>query len=221
MRSLLICLLTLSITTLISQDTNKFRQLGQQLPTPNSYRAASGAPGHEYWQQRADYKMDITIDDENQKLYGEETITYHNESPDDLKYLWVQMDQNVRAKDSHSHDVATNSVRDQMSLRQIDRMAPSFEGGFNVDYVKSSDNANLKYTINATMMRIDLPQVLKSGGKYTFKIKWWYNINNTREIGGRSGYEHFEEDDDNVYVIAQYFPRKCMYNDVYLSLIHI
>ena len=215
MRSLLICLLTLSITSLFSQDTNKFRQLGQELPTPNSYRSASGAPGHEYWQQRADYKMDITIDDENQKLYGEETITYHNESPDELKYLWVQMDQNVRAKDSHSHDVSTNSVNDEMSLRQLKRMAPDFEGGFNVDYVKSSDDSNLKYTVNATMMRIELPEALKSGKKYTFKIKWWYNINNTREIGGRSGYEHFAEDDNNVYVIAQYYPRMCMYNDVY------
>jgi hypothetical protein len=215
MRSLLICLLTLSITSLFSQDTNKFRQLGQELPTPNSYRSASGAPGHEYWQQRADYKMDITIDDENQKLYGEETITYHNESPDELKYLWVQMDQNVRAKDSHSHDVSTNSVNDEMSLRQLERMAPDFEGGFNVDYVKSSDDSNLKYTVNATMMRIELPEALKSGKKYTFKIKWWYNINNTREIGGRSGYEHFAEDDNNVYVIAQYYPRMCMYNDVY------
>jgi hypothetical protein len=159
--------------------------------------------------------MDITIDDENQKLYGEETITYHNESPDELKYLWVQMDQNVRAKDSHSHDVSTNSVNDEMSLRQLKRMAPDFEGGFNVDYVKSSDDSNLKYTVNATMMRIELPEALKSGKKYTFKIKWWYNINNTREIGGRSGYEHFAEDDNNVYVIAQYYPRMCMYNDVY------
>ena len=215
MRTLLVLLFTFSLHSLIAQDTNKFRQLEQDLPTPNSYRTASGAPGHEYWQQRADYKMDITIDDENQKLYGDETITYHNQSPDILKYLWVQMDQNVRAKDSHSHDIATSSVNDRMSLRQLNRMDPVFEGGFNVEHVKSNDGGNLNYTINKTMMRIELPTPLKPGKSYSFKIKWWYSINNTREIGGRSGYEHFAEDDNNVYVIAQYFPRMCMYNDVY------
>jgi hypothetical protein len=215
MRTLLVLLFTCSLFSLIAQDTNKFRQLEQDLPTPNSYRTASGAPGHEYWQQRADYKMDITIDDENQILYGDETITYHNQSPDVLKYLWVQMDQNVRAKDSHSHDIATSSVNDRMSLRQLNRMDPVFEGGFNVEHVKNTDGGNLNYTINKTMMRIELPSPLKPGKSYSFKIKWWYNINNTREIGGRSGYEHFAEDDNNVYVIAQYFPRMCMYNDVY------
>ena len=80
-------------------SNNKFRQLHQELPTPNTYRTASGAPGHEYWQQKADYVMDIRLDDENQKVYGEETITYTNNSPDALKYLWLQLDQNVRAKD--------------------------------------------------------------------------------------------------------------------------
>ncbi len=215
MRSLFVCLFLMTSATFFAQDTNKFRQLEQDLPTPNTYRTASGAPGHEYWQQRADYKMDITIDDENQKLYGNETITYHNESPDDLKYLWVQMDQNVRAKDSHSHDISTSNINERMSMRQLTRIAPDFEGGFNVEHVRTSDGKALKYTLNKTMMRIDLPQELKSGKSYTFNIKWWYNINNTREIGGRSGYEHFEADSNNVYVIAQYFPRMCKYNDVY------
>jgi len=215
MRSLFAFLFTFTILSVYGQDTNKFRQLEQELPTPNTYRSASGSPGHEYWQQRADYKMDITIDDENQKLYGNEKITYHNESPDDLKYLWVQMDQNVRAKDSHSHDISTSTVNERMSMRQLTRIDPDFEGGFNVDEVKSSDGKGLKYTLNKTMMRIDLPEVLKSGKSYSFSIKWWYNINNTREIGGRSGYEHFEADSNNVYVIAQYYPRMCMYNDVY------
>jgi len=215
MRSLFAFLFTFTILSVYGQDTNKFRQLEQELPTPNTYRSASGSPGHEYWQQRADYKMDITIDDENQKLYGNEKITYHNESPDDLKYLWVQMDQNVRAKDSHSHDISTSTVNERMNMRQLTRIDPDFEGGFNVDEVKSSDGKGLKYTLNKTMMRIDLPEVLKSGKSYSFSIKWWYNINNTREIGGRSGYEHFEADSNNVYVIAQYYPRMCMYNDVY------
>jgi len=218
MNKLLTLLLIFAMSSLVAQENinnNKFRQLDNDLPTPNSYRSASGAPGHEYWQQRADYDMKIRIDDENQKLFGEETITYHNESPDDLTYLWLQLDQNVRAKDSHTHDIRTSSMRDRMSTGQIDNMTPDFEGGFNIEKVTDNSGKGLKYTINKTMMRIDIPTTLKSKGSYTFKIKWWYNINNTREIGGRSGYEHFEEDDNNVYVIAQYFPRMCMYNDIY------
>jgi len=218
MNKLLAILLFFGLSGLTAQENinnNKFRQLDNDLPTPNSYRSASGAPGHEYWQQKADYDMKIKIDDENQKLFGEETITYHNESPDNLTYLWLQLDQNVRAKDSHSHDIKTSTIREKMSPAQIDNMTPDFEGGFNVESVTDKSGKALKYMVNKTMMRIDLPTILKSKGSYTFKVKWWYNINNTREIGGRSGYEHFEEDDNNVYVIAQYFPRMCMYNDIY------
>jgi len=217
MRTLFTALILSMVICLTAQENtnqNKFKQIEEMLPTPNTYRTASGAPGHEYWQQRADYKMKITIDDENQKLYGDETITYHNESPDQLKYLWIQMDQNVRSKDSHSHDIRSSSISEKMSSGQLDRIDPSFEGGFNIQSIKDKDGTDLKYTVNKTMLRIDLPQVLKSGNNYTFSIKWWYNINNTREIGGRSGYEHFEADSNNVYVIAQYFPRMCVYNDV-------
>jgi len=206
--------MVICLTAQENSNQNKFKQIEEMLPTPNTYRTASGAPGHEYWQQRADYKMKITINDENQKLYGDETITYHNESPDQLKYLWIQMDQNVRSKDSHSHDIRSSSISEKMSSGQLDRIDPSFEGGFNIQSIKNKDGTDLKYTVNKTMLRIDLPQVLKPGNNYTFSIKWWYNINNTREIGGRSGYEHFEADSNNVYVIAQYFPRMCVYNDV-------
>jgi len=217
MRTLFTALILSMVICLTAQENsnqNKFKQIEEMLPTPNTYRTASGAPGHEYWQQRADYKMKITINDENQKLYGDETITYHNESPDQLKYLWIQMDQNVRSKDSHSHDIRSSSISEKMSSGQLDRIDPSFEGGFNIQSIKNKDGTDLKYTVNKTMLRIDLPQVLKPGNNYTFSIKWWYNINNTREIGGRSGYEHFEADSNNVYVIAQYFPRMCVYNDV-------
>ena len=191
-----------------------FVNIYQQLPTPNSYRTASGAPGHEYWQQRADYKMKITIDDENQKLIGHEDIIYYNESPDDLKYLWLQLDQNVRAKDSHSYDVRENSLNEKMSFTQIENMEPMFDGGFKIESVKQKNGTKLNYTINKTMMRIDLPQNLKPNQKFEFSIDWWYNINNTAKNRGRSGYEYFSEDDNNVYVIAQFFPRLCVYNDV-------
>jgi len=194
-------------------NENKFRQLGQELPTPNIYRNAAGAPGHAYWQQQADYKMKIEIDDNTQRLYGEETITYTNNSPDKLEYLWLQLDQNMRAKDSDTYKARPNSIRDKMNMRQIAGLTPTFDGGIKLDYVQDINGQALNYTVNRTMMRIDLAQPLASKGSYTFKIKWWYNINNTQEIGGRSGYEHFAEDGNNVYVIAQYFPRMCVYDD--------
>ena len=192
-----------------------FKQLNDLYPTPNEYRTASGAPGHEYWQTRADYVMDITLDDEEKKIYGEETITYYNKSPDDLKYLWLQLDQNVRAQDSDSHLISNSSLNQErgVSTRQLSRLMPDFDGGFKIEYVKDSNGRDLKYTINKTMMRIDLPATLKADQQTTFKIKWWYNINNTREIGGRSGYEEFS-DGHRVYCIAQFFPRMCSYNDI-------
>ncbi len=200
----------------ISQENlnqNKFRQLGQELPTPNSYRAASGAPGHQYWQQKADYIMEIELDDDKQRIYGEETITYHNNSPDELSYLWLQLDQNMRAKDSDTYKVRTNSMSDKMSLRQLNRLEPSFDGGFKLDYVKDANGNPMNYTVNKTMMRIDLPTNLKPSENTSFKIKWWYNINDRMQIGGRSGYEYFEEDGNYLYTIAQYFPRMCVYNE--------
>ncbi len=212
---LLLSLALISVFLYAQKNTNenKFKQLGQELPTPNVYRNASGAPGHAYWQQQADYKMKIEIDDNTQRLYGEETITYINNSPDRLEYLWLQLDQNMRAKDSDSHKVRPNSIRDKMNMRQIAGLTPTFDGGIKLDYVQDENGKSLNYTVNRTMMRIDLEQPLASKSSYTFKIKWWYNINNTQEIGGRSGYEHFAEDDNNVYVIAQYFPRMCVYDD--------
>ncbi|MEL4455454.1 M1 family metallopeptidase [Lutimonas vermicola] len=196
-------------------NISKFRQLKQELPTPNSYRTASGAPGHEYYQQKADYKMDIVLDDENQRIYGEEVITYFNNSPDQLDYLWVQLDQNIRAPDAITNDVkegATDSYYNPEKFTQ-EFLGEPFQGGFNIDYVKNDAGLDMNYTVNGTMMRIDLPEALKSGEKTSFKIKWWYNINNHLIDRARSGYEHFE-DGNNNYVIAQFFPRMAVYNDV-------
>jgi hypothetical protein len=212
--SLFLILGFLQISAQENTNQNKFRQLYDELPTPNAYRTASGAPGPEYWQQRADYKIKMELDDENQKLYGEETITYHNNSPDQLTYLWLQLDQNRRAKDSDTYKITPSEVTENISIRQIMRSEPTFDGGFKLDYVKDLQGKDMRYIINKTMMRIDLPTPLKPGESTSFSIKWWYNINNTREIGGRSGYENFPEDDNNVYVIAQFFPRMCSYNDV-------
>lgn len=203
--------------TLSAQDKrynhSKFKQLQYELSTPNVYRTASGAPGHMYWQQQADYVISVELDDENQRISGDETITYHNNSPDALSYLWVQLDQNMRAKDSDTYKVRTNSIDDRMSLRGINGLEPWFDGGFKLEHVRDGSNSPLPYTIVKTMMRIDLPEPLQAGEKTTLKIKWSYNINDRMKIGGRSGYEYFEEDDNYLYTIAQFFPRMAVYSD--------
>ena len=198
-------------------NTNKFRQLNQEFSSPNMFRTASGAPGPAYYQQQADYKINIELDDLNKKIYGDETVTYTNNSPDHLDYLWVQLDQNVRSKDSPS------LVRDSSKFIEPayipddfddDFLKEPFDGGFNIDYVRGLDNKPLNYFINQTMMRIDLPNPIKNGESFSFKIKWDYNINNRLEDRGRSGYETFPSDNNRAYTIAQFFPRMCVYDEV-------
>ena len=212
--TLLLCLPSLLLVSQKQEQIAKFQQLGSELPTPNTYRTASGAPGPEYWQQRADYKMDIRLDDETQRIYGTETITYFNQSPNPLEYLWLQLDQNMRAKDSDTYLIGTSDVNQRMTIDQLKRLDPTFDGGFKLDYVHDAQGKDLSHSIEKTMMRINLPKVLQSGEQFTFKIKWWYNINDRMEIGGRSGYEYFEENDNYLYTIAQFFPRMCVYDDV-------
>ena len=191
---------------------NKFKQLKEEIATPNVYRTAAGAPGHQYYQNEADYKMNITLNDQQQKITGSETIKYHNNSPDKLEYLWIQLDQNKRAQNSDSYKIQTGGVN-SLNSRSIKNMNPDFEGGFNITSVTNIDRSALSYTIHQTMMRINLPQPLNSKETFELNIDWWYNINNRLEIGGRSGYEYFEEDNNYLYTIAQFFPRMCVYND--------
>jgi len=197
-------------------DNNKFSQMYDLMATPNMFRTASGAPGPAYYQQQADYKIDVELDDKNTRLYGTETITYHNNSPEPLEYLWVQLDQNKRSKKSLSPLVENQRMDPayRPSAFSQNFIEEGFDGGFNIDYVQDVNGEPMKYTINQTMMRIDLPEALKPKEKISFSIKWWYNINNYRVIGGRSGYEHFEEDNNNLYIIAQFYPRMAVYNDV-------
>lgn len=197
-------------------NQNKFKQLKDELATPNSQRTASGAPGINYTQQKVDYVMDIVLDDENKRIYGKETIVYHNNSKDELAYLWVQLDQNMRAKDSKTPDIQPSKIPNRMPVKSFNRSFPKtpFDGGFNITSVTNLDSSSLSHTINQTMMRINLPEPLAAGKTFSFKISWWYNINNHREIGGRSGYEHFTENGNNNYVIAQFFPRLCVYDNV-------
>ncbi|HEY9220750.1 MAG TPA: M1 family metallopeptidase [Lutibacter sp.] len=196
-------------------NLSKFKQIDEELPTPNNEHKATGAPGHEYTQQQVDYKMDILLDEEKNRIYGEETITYHNNSKDDLTYLWIQLDQNMMAPDSKSPDVRETKTSELYTPKEFSKnfiQAP-FDGGFKIDFVKNLDGSDASYLINQTMMRLDLDKPLVSGGKYSFKIKWWHNINNHLEQGGRSGFEHFP-DGNNDYIIAQFYPRLAVYNNV-------
>ena len=203
----------MSVLAQENTNQNKFRQLGTDIPTPNIYRAASGAPGHEYWQQKADYDMKIEVDDEKQRIYGEETVTYTNNSPDELIYVWMQLDQNMRSLESDTYKIRESNMEESMSFDAVTRMEPWFDGGFKLDHVKDASGKDLDYTINKTMMRINLPQPLKPGGKFVFNVKWWYNVNDRMKIGGRSGYEFFEDEGNYLYTIAQFFPRMVVYSD--------
>ena len=197
-------------------NNSKFKQLHEELPTPNVYRTASGAPGHEYYQQKADYVISVELDENKNTIHGNETITYTNNSPDNLKYLWVQLDQNVRAKNSHGQLTSTSTMDEDMRFSTIKRMHDrmNFDGGFKIEHVRDGSGKNLNYTVNETMMRINLPKPLKKGQSFSFKIKYHYNINDRMKIGGRSGYEYFEDEDNSIYTIAQFFPRMAVYNEV-------
>ena len=211
-----IFIIVLTPTFLFAQNKNlnynKFKQLKEEVASPNVFRTAAGAPGHEYYQNEADYVMSITLNDQQQKITGSETIKYHNNSPDKLEYLWIQLDQNKRAQNSDSYKIQTGNIK-SISSRSILNMDPEFEGGFNIMKVLNKDGKPLSYTIHQTMMRINLEKPLKSKESFEFSIEWWYNINDRLEIGGRSGYEYFEKDGNYLYTIAQFFPRMCVYND--------
>lgn len=198
----------------------KFEQLDQLLPTPNEYRSGSGAPGPKYWQQRADYVINAEVNDINQSISGSETITYYNNSPDVLKYLWLQLDQNINKKNSMTALSDDTSLRDSVNTRTLaaDLKLHDFDGGFKIKSVKDATGKDLAYTINNTMMRVDLLQPLTPGKQMSFSVEWSFNINNRMHDmtfnDGRSGMEYFPEDGNYLYIIAQWFPRMCVYDDV-------
>ncbi|WP_428743035.1 M1 family metallopeptidase [Tenacibaculum sp.] len=196
-------------------DQNKFRQLKDFLATPNDQRTASGAPGHAYTQQKVDYVMNLRLDEATNKIYGEEDITYHNNSKDNLEYLWLQLDQNMRAPDSETPLAESKGASGFQTPEKFvtDNMGKPKNFGFKIESVKYADGRDLSHTINRTMMRINLPKPLAPGEVFKFKIKWNYLINNSVKDGGRSGFEVFPDGNKN-YTIAQFFPRLCVYNNV-------
>ncbi|AKU24068.1 M1 family metallopeptidase [Massilia sp. NR 4-1] len=205
---------------------DKFRQLDELLPTATPYRTASGAPGHAYWQQRADYTIRATLDEANRAISGSGQITYHNNSPDTLRYLWLQLDQNIYKPDSDARRMLTAPSRDAWTRARNEEEGMKFEGlrgilagrefdgGFKIAGVKTAGGQALKYTINQTMMRIDLPTPLKPGERFSFGVDWQYKVNEQKVLGGRSGYEYFEADKNALFEIAQWFPRMAAYYDV-------
>jgi len=196
-------------------NQNKFKQMYEEFATPNTYRSASGAPGPDYYQQQANYVMNIELDDKNHKIYGDETITYINNSPDDLEFLWVQLDQNIRTKESKARLKNSGGVplAERPGSFTKKYLGEPFDGGFIIEHVKDASGKPLPHTINFTMMRIDLPQPLKSKERISFSIKWNFNIPDHTIDRARSGYEEFV-DGNRAYVIAQFFPRMAVYNDV-------
>ena len=198
----------------------KFEQLGQSLPTPNEYRAGSGAPGPKYWQQQADYDIAVKLDDEAHTITGAETITYYNNSPDVLTYLWLQLDQNILAPGNETDKTKTNSLRDStntMTLQQDLDLYGEYKGGYTIKSVKAIDGSSLPFLINKTMMRIDIAKPLKSGEQIKFSVEWSYPVSdrlNEEEVGRRGGMEFFPEDGNYVYAITHWFPRMCVYDDV-------
>ncbi len=199
-----------------SNHGNKFEQLGSILPNANVYRTASGAPGHQYWQQRADYRIDAELDEKDLRLHGQEEITYYNNSPDVLRYLWLQLDENEHKADGENNNFSESPVESPLTDAQLDRLnfrQRLSEFGMNMESVTTVLGAALPYTINQTMMRVDLPTPLLPGQKFVFKVKWNYKIVPRLKVGGRGGYELFEGDGNCVFTISQWYPRMCVYSD--------
>jgi hypothetical protein len=199
-----------------SNHGNKFEQLGTILPTPNEYRTASGAPGPKYWQQRADYDIKATLDEKNLMLHGAETVTYFNNSPDVLTYIWLQLDENEHSSVKNAGYADGSTLSRSFSPSSIDKLADEKkDNGYGVNILKATDalGKNLKYTVNKTMMRIELPTSLKPGQKFVFKIDWNYKITDRMTVGGRGGYEFFPEDGNHLFTMAQWFPRLAVYSD--------
>ena len=216
---ILLCLLFFFVLNIHTQNQKwmgKFEPIDNMIAPPNTYRTASGSPGSAYWQQRADYKIKAVIDEKNNTLSGEETITYFNNSPDDLSYLWIQLEQNVNKKENEDFGGINNRMADSITIRQVQFLtrAIDFPAGYTIKYVKDSYGNNIKTMVNNTMMKVKLNSLLKSGESTKFSIAWSYPITDrSMYFLSREGYEYFPEDDNTVYLIAHWFPRMAVYND--------
>ena len=208
---------------------DKFRQLEEILPTPNAYRNAAGQPGRDYWQQKVDYSIEVALDEDRQRISGTQTVTYHNNSPDALTYLWLHLDQNRFRDDSIAELSRTfdatgpqgeeNGTTAQISLdnlRRLQYMADK-DLGFEIHSVTGMSGEPLQYVIVGTIMRIDLPGPVAPGKKMQFTLDYAYNIVDGGVTGARGGFEHFPDDartgGNYLFAMAQWFPRLSAYTD--------
>ena len=202
-----------------------FAQLETLLPTPNTVRAASGAPGAGYWQQRADYRIRATLDEKTQRITASETITYTNRSPDTLSYVWLQLDQNLFKDGSLgrlSETAGTAGTRrdkagpgDSLSYSAI-RRHQAFqdrEYGYELGPVTTTGGKVLQTQLSDTMLRVDLDAPLKPGQSLQLSVDFAFNIVHEAPVGARSGYEYFKANDTYLYSLAQWFPRLVAYTD--------
>lgn len=213
--TLVFCFFLASNLSAQDYNKNKFHQMDETWPTPNTYRTGSGSPGEDYWQQRADYVINVKLNDDKQSIEGDEEITYYNNSPHKLSYLWLQLDANIFAPNSESYLIETTDKLENMNFEGFEAFSRTkFDGGCKIKSITDKGGKPLAYTVNHTMMRIDLPEPLNAKSTYTFKISWSNLINNCKTHGGRGGYEYFENDKNYLYEISQWFPRMCVYHDV-------
>jgi len=200
-----------------SNHGNKFEQLGTILPTPNEYRTASGAPGNKYWQQRADYDIKCALDEKKLTLTGTETITYYNNSPDVLTYLWLQLDENEHSTVNNSGYQDGSNLPAYLPMDGVNKLlTKSVDNGYGHKITKITETLTgkaLAYTVNKTMMRLEVPTPLKPGQKISFQVQWSYKIPDRMTLGGRGGYEYFPEEDNHLFTMAQWYPRLCVYSD--------
>ncbi|NVK88298.1 MAG: aminopeptidase [Gammaproteobacteria bacterium] len=213
---------------------DKFRQLDEVLPTPNVFRNAAGAPGHEYWQQQVDYQIAVTLDETKRQLSAQQVISYTNNSPDTLRYLWVHLEQNRFRADSIAETTeefgglgrrGPTSARPsddspaQISLGDLRRQQfmADVALGYQQLEVTTLDGKALPFTVITEQMRIDLAEPLASGEQVQVKINFAFNILEEDAVGARSGYEHFPDDarkgGNDIYLLAQWFPRVAAYSD--------
>ncbi len=198
----------------VHTNQNMFRQLVEELPTPNSYRTATGRPGPDYFQQQVDYNMNISLDENVKSIAGEATIIYHNNSPEILNYLWLQLDQNVREPKSFGSEIKQGKMSGEMKMSVLERMNNDFDGGFKIEWVKDGNSNTLQTVKNYTIMKVILPKALKQGEEASIKIKWNYKLNNIKELWGRSGFNEAKNGSGEVFAIAQFYPRLCVFSDL-------
>ena len=192
-------------------DRSTFRPL-EDWPDPNDQRNAAGSPGPEYWQQQVDYVIETALDTTNHTVSGSERIIYHNNSPDELRYFWVQLDQNVRSLD-HSRSYRTQGALPEEISPQFRQFVGigNFDGGYTISRVQLVEDGDLMdadYRINDTVMKINLPEPLQPGEQKEIEIDWSYPVPDN----GRGAKELVS--DGWLYEIAQWFPRMSVYDDV-------